>query len=146
MAGNYKSIPKLFAKKFAVTWNLFNDFNKYNIWYGIVFSFALIGFYLFFSRKSDHGIGSCLLVTVFLYFSFIAVIFVGEPRYRYPAEPFLIIFAGYGVVTAGRLLRSKVLFSALICLILAVNALLYACSDKVLGLVRLLSRQSGLSW
>jgi len=145
---NYRKIPKLFLKKLLAMWDPF-DTNygleverKYNIWYSIIFIFALFG--IVKTLKSKMSINSLSLVILFPYFSFSALIFAGEPRYRYPIEVYLIIFASVGVFAILNRYRRKMLPSLLICFIVGVNLLCYVYSDSLLKSVRISLDSLGL--
>lgn len=137
---NYKKVPKLFFKKLLVFWDMYGvDYDSagnivgrpYNIWYSIVFIFALFG--IGASIKSKPNIYALLLITLFFYFSVLAAISGGDPRYRYPIEPYLIIFAGSGIFAIYNAFRNKLLSFAVISTIIGINLLFYAYSDLVLN-------------
>lgn len=139
---NYKKIPKIFFRKVITLWDLYiTDYDstgqvkrKYNLWYSIVFIFALFG--IVRSIKFKLNINSSLLISLFLYFTIIAIITVGGQRFRYPAEPYLIIFASVGAFTIFERFKKKFLSYLIIAIVIGINLLFYIYSDSVLNFAR----------
>lgn len=87
-------IPWLFMKKILVFW-YFRGNGKLCVFYLVLLPISLLG--IFFSFKK-YSLGShSLLLIIFIYFSFVAMICYGDPRFRYPIEPYMIIFASIGL-------------------------------------------------
>lgn len=139
---NYRSLPKLFFRKLLVFWDLYvTDYaldssikRKYNIWYSLVFVFCLV--WLMKQKKLKAGMNSILFLTLFLYFSLMAVIFSGEPRFRLPLEPFLMIFSAAGVNAIYENFKNKIYSYACLGLIVGLNIIFYLNSDLILQLAR----------
>lgn len=138
---NYKKIPELSFKKLLVMWDIFGtDYSragaprKYNICYAIVLMFSLVG--IARAVMANFNIGSLLLISLFYYFSLFAIIFAGDPRIRYPVEPYLIIFSSAGIFTIYEAFKKKFLAYIAIGSIIGLNFILYLYSDSVLGWIR----------
>lgn len=130
---NPRRVPYLFFKKFIVNWNFFGEDGKYNFCYGLALFFGITGI-LIALRCMDSKM--FLLLNLLFWPTLLALIFFGEPRYRYPAEPYLIIFAGYALHRLySKAKENKVYFTVLIFL-LTMNGFLYLFSDSVLGFLR----------
>lgn len=86
-------IPYLSIKKILVQWVIFDENKKYNLAYGIILSFAILGA-LYALRQNNNG--AHLLLLVFIYMTLVAVLVGGDPRFRYPFEPYLIILGSAG--------------------------------------------------
>jgi len=146
---NYKKLPKLFFKKMLVLWDVYiADFGLgggrriYNIWYAIVFSFGLLG--IAQSIKSKLNINSLLLILLFLYISSLTMMVGGDPRYRYPFEANLVIFAGAGIFMIYNRFKNKFLSYVTIGAVIGINLLIYTYSDLALQGVRYLLRSQGI--
>lgn len=124
-----KRIPYLMFKKFIVNWNLFGEDGLYNFCYGLAFFFGSIGI-IFSLRKMNAK--SLLLLSMLFWVTLIALIFFGEPRYRYPAEPYLIIFAAYGVHSLFARRKNRILPSMIFASIILLNVLAYIYSRPIL--------------
>ena len=94
LANNPKRIPKLFIKKILVHWAPFSmGFKVFNPFYAFILMFGAIG--LLFFRK--HIILENILLILLLSTTLTAMLIYGEPRYRYPYEPYLIIFTALAI-------------------------------------------------
>lgn len=90
LKNNPKRIPNLFIRKVLVHWAPFeNGFKLFNAFYAFVLLFGSIGI-LFFRKKV---VSENILLLILLSTTLAAIITYGEPRYRYPYEPYLIIFS-----------------------------------------------------
>ncbi|MFC1621060.1 ArnT family glycosyltransferase [Candidatus Omnitrophota bacterium] len=99
-----KRIPKLFIKKILVHWAPFEKrFELFNLYYAIILIFGIPGMLLF--RK---GAMKGILLISFLTTTLTAVIIWGDPRYRYPYELFLIIFAAFAMKEIFTITQRKV--------------------------------------
>lgn len=87
-------IPGLFMKKIAVHWAPFEKgLEIFNPFYAFILFFASVGI-LFFGRRSNiKGV----LLAVFLTTTLTTVVTLGDPRFRYPYESFLIVFAAAAI-------------------------------------------------
>jgi len=148
MFKNYKRIMFLLPKKLLCLWDLFqthydNGMKRlYNIWYSIIFMFSLFG--IIKTIRSGLNINTLLLLLLFAYISFIVLIFGGDPRFRYPMEPYLIIFASFGIFAIWNKFRNKFLSLSMICFIFGINLLFYLKSELVLNWVRVPLRHFGM--
>jgi 4-amino-4-deoxy-L-arabinose transferase-like glycosyltransferase len=127
---NPKRIPYLMFKKIIVNWNVFGEDGLYNFYYGLALFFGIIGI-AFSLREIDTN--SLLLLSMLFWVSLIALIFFGEPRYRYPAEPYLIIFAVYGIYCLFSRTKNRILSSIISACIILLNLLGYIFSKPILG-------------
>ena len=94
LRNNPRRIPRLFIKKILVQWAPFeNGFKIFNPYYAFMLFFGSIGI-LFFRKKV---ILEKILLIIFLSTTLAAIITFGHPRYRYPYEPYLIIFAALAI-------------------------------------------------
>lgn len=137
---NYRRMPKLMFKKLLCVWDLFQTYYDnglkriYNIWYAVIFMFGLVGIIKTIQRKLTMN--NLLLLLLFLYVSFMTVLFSGDSRLRYYIEPFLIIFACEGVFAIYNYFKNKVFSYSIIGVVIGINLLLYAYSDSILEWVR----------
>ncbi len=89
LKNNLARIPGLFIRKILVHWAPFeNGFKIFNPYYAFILFFGSIGI-LFFRKKV---ILENVLLVIFLSTTLTAMLTFGECRYRYPYEPYLIIF------------------------------------------------------
>jgi len=94
LINNPKRIPKLFVKKILVHWAPFEEgFRVFNPFYAFIFMLGSVGI-LFFRRRV---ILENILLIVLLSTTLTAMLVYGEPRYRYPYEPYLIIFVALAI-------------------------------------------------
>jgi len=89
-------IPWLLIKKILVFWYFRGD-GKLNMFYLVLLPFSLLG--IFFSFKKYSLESTSLLLIIFFDFLFRSMVFFGDPRFRYPIEPYMIIFSGVGFST-----------------------------------------------
>jgi len=91
---NPKRLPKLFIRKLLVHWAPFeNGFRVFNLFYALLLLLASAGI-LFFRKKT---VLENLLFLLLFSTTVTALLTFGEPRYRYPYEPYLIIFAALAI-------------------------------------------------
>lgn len=138
---NYPRLPKIFLKKLLVQWDPFlTDYfsprreRKYNPWYAIVLIFSLFG--MVKAIKSKLNPRTALLFLLFLYTSVIAMVFAGDPRFRYPVEPYLVIFASAGIFTIYDYFRNKLYFYLVTGSVIGINLFFNAYPDWLLGFAR----------
>ena len=94
LRNNPRRIPRLFIRKILVHWAPFeNGFKVFNPYYAFVLFFGSIGI-LFFRKKV---VLEKILLIIFLSTTLAAIITFGHPRYRYPYEAYLIIFAALAI-------------------------------------------------
>jgi 4-amino-4-deoxy-L-arabinose transferase-like glycosyltransferase len=67
--------------------------SKYNIFWGVILSFSILGF---FSRTADPSARELLFVAL-LSVSLLALVLAGIPRYRITLEPVFLLFASSGI-------------------------------------------------
>ena len=104
---NPRRIPKLFIRKILVHWAPFADgFKLFNPFYTIILLFGSIGI-LFFRKKN---ILENIILLILWSTTLSAVITYGEPRYRYPYEPYLIIFFALALNEVVRRLKRKFVY------------------------------------
>lgn len=96
LLANPQRIPRLLIKKILVFWHFRGD-GKLNIFYLLLLPTTLLGIFLTLKKYSFGSLS--LLLIIFIYFSFISMIFFGDPRFRYPIEPYMIIFSAIGLST-----------------------------------------------
>jgi 4-amino-4-deoxy-L-arabinose transferase-like glycosyltransferase len=90
--------------------------SKYNIFWGIIFSFCLLRIVI---NLSEVDINQKLLYFLFISFLIGTIVFYGSPRFRLPIEPLLICYAASGIVFLYN--KNKLLFS----IIISTNALMF---------------------
>ena len=67
---------------------------RYNYWYGILLTLSLLG--IGYRRRKWRE--DLLFYLFVFYFTAMAVLFYGQPRFRLPIEPLLIVFASLGIL------------------------------------------------
>jgi len=139
---NKSRIPKLFLRKIIAFWNPYGV--RYNIQFGICAPFLIIG--LLAAMKSGSRNNTYLVLVLLLaYFTFITMIFLGDIRFRYPVEPYLLIFAGRGMDGMLNKLKSNKVFPVAFTLaVLVINIVLYVHSDVLLLSLRQLFKKLSL--
>lgn len=91
---NPKRIPKLIVKKILVHWAPFEGgFSIFNPYYAVILLFGAIGILFFRKRSLEEN----ALLIILLSSTVVAIVTVGDPRYRYPYESLLIIFAALAI-------------------------------------------------
>lgn len=91
---NPQRMPKLLIKKILVHWAPFEKkFEIFNPYYAILLLLSSIR--IFFLKRLN--IFENVLMIIFLATTITAVLTWGEPRYRYPYEYFLIVFAAFSL-------------------------------------------------
>ena len=137
---NYQKMPKLMVRKLVCLWDIFQTYYDngmkriYNIWYTIIFMFSLFG--IIKTIRAGWRTDILLLLSMFLYISFMALIFGGDSRFRYYAEPYLIIFASVGIFSILGRSKNKYMSFSIISFIVGINVVFYIYSDSVLNFVR----------
>lgn len=84
-----------FVYPFDGRWYSVSFGSKYNIFWGLIFCFSLIGIV---NNIKDHDINKRLIFFLLISFLIGVVVFYGIPRFRLPAEPLLICFAASAIV------------------------------------------------
>jgi 4-amino-4-deoxy-L-arabinose transferase-like glycosyltransferase len=90
--------------KFLRFWRLWPYTDHYQQWYVIAASLLSYGVILFlsvgfiFRHAREHFRKLTPVFVLFTYLTLVHMITIGSIRYRFPLEPFLIIFAGYFIV------------------------------------------------
>jgi 4-amino-4-deoxy-L-arabinose transferase-like glycosyltransferase len=103
---NCKRIPKLFVKKILVHYAPFEErFKIFNPYYAAILLLGSIGI-VFFRR---HNTMEYMILLLFFSTTLTAVIVLGDPRYRYPYEFGLIIFAAPVINEFFTIIQRKVL-------------------------------------
>ncbi|MBI4436020.1 MAG: glycosyltransferase family 39 protein [Candidatus Omnitrophica bacterium] len=67
---------------------------RYNYWYGILLTLSLFGM----GRRRRKWREDLLFYLLIFYFTAMAIVFYGQPRFRLPIEPLLIVFASLGIL------------------------------------------------
>ena len=107
LKSNPGRIPKLLMRKVLVHWAPFEEgFKMFNPYYVVIFLFGSIGILFFRKRTVEEN----ALLIVFLATTATAIIIFGDPRYRYPYESFLIIFAALAIKEIFDFTKRKVLY------------------------------------
>jgi hypothetical protein len=93
-----KTHPKrsfmLVFRKLGVHWLPFeNGWRVFNPYYAFVLILAFIGFVFYRARVAAEW----MIIILFFQTTLTAILTGGEPRYRYPYELFLIIFAAHAI-------------------------------------------------
>jgi len=99
---NPKKVAKLTALKLLHFiypldgyWYSISFGSKYNIYWGIIFCFSLVGIV---NNIKDHDINKKLIYLLFISFLISVIVFYGIPRSRLPIEPLLVCFAASGII------------------------------------------------
>jgi 4-amino-4-deoxy-L-arabinose transferase-like glycosyltransferase len=97
-----KKVVKLTALKllhfiypFDGYWYSLSFGSKYNIFWGMVFCFSLVGIVHHIKDKDIH---KKLIYFLLVSFFICTIVFYGSPRFRLPLEPLLICFAASGMI------------------------------------------------
>jgi len=107
----------LFIYPFDGYWYSLSFGSKYNMFWGIVLCFSLLG--IGFSL-CDNDINKKVIYLLFLSYLIGVMVFYGSPRFRVPIEPLLICFAANGIVRFSK--KNLFAFS----MIVFVNIMLFA--------------------
>ncbi len=86
--------PLYFFYPFDGYWYPFSFGSKYNIFFGTIFVFAIIGM---LTRISEDNMNLNLVYFLLIAFIIGIIVFQGLPRYRLPIDPFLICLASWGI-------------------------------------------------
>jgi hypothetical protein len=95
---------ELAGLKFMRLWRLWPHTSSYQQWYIVASSILSYGFVLFCSigyaiRNSKPYLKTLLpIFSMFAYLTIVHMITIGSIRYRFPLEPFLVIFTGYFMI------------------------------------------------
>jgi len=95
---------ELAGLKFVRFWRLWPHTSSYQQWYIVAASILSYGLVLFCSigficKNARYYIKTLLpIFSIFLYLTIVHMITIGSIRYRFPLEPFLVIFSGYFMV------------------------------------------------
>lgn len=128
VGSNLKQMPKLVFMKILVLWNPFNP--GYSMFYGIMLFLFILGFFM---RKGVFQAQDWrFLLLPVLYFTFIAAVFHGKPRFRLPLEPFLIIAASAVLIYLKDRLKRHA-FGISLAVLLVVNVILKIYSSPISG-------------
>ena len=84
-------LPKLFIRKLLMFWNVYGE--EYNPWYGFILPLAMYGTVVATRRRIREAAPVLLLIVSFC---IAVVINSGTIRYRYPIEPFLVLWPRWG--------------------------------------------------
>lgn len=101
---NPSQFLKISGVKFKRFWRLWPYAEEYTQWYIIAMSLLSYGLVLLFSlffvfRNSKKYLRKLYpIAALFGYLTLVHMITIGSIRYRFPLEPFLIIFAGFCVI------------------------------------------------
>jgi 4-amino-4-deoxy-L-arabinose transferase-like glycosyltransferase len=106
----------LFVYPFDGYWYSIRLGSKYNIFWGIIFCFCLLGIVINFS---EIDINQKLLYFSFISFLIGIMLFYGSPRFRLPIEPLLICYAASGIIFLYE--KNRWFFS----IIMSINALIF---------------------
>ncbi|CAB1064638.1 hypothetical protein D1BOALGB6SA_9434 [Olavius sp. associated proteobacterium Delta 1] len=83
-----------FVYPFDGHWYAVSFGSKYNIFWGVILGFSILGVAL---RFADRNQNRELVYLLFFAYIFGIMVFYGSPRFRLPLEPFLIAFAAAGI-------------------------------------------------
>jgi 4-amino-4-deoxy-L-arabinose transferase-like glycosyltransferase len=145
MGKHPKSVAKLMIVKLAFFWSpfdwcFFGPRGVYNYSYGFIIPFSLLGMFLSIKKWRE-----CVFIYMpVLYFAAMVLVFHSEPRYRMPAEPFLIIFSGYGIPFLFHRYLKKGIPIFIMTSLFAVNLLGYLYSDHIRLWAKGMFQQLGL--
>ncbi len=109
-------------------WYPVSLFSKYNILWGLVFTFSISGFILLFHKKREIAY---LLTAPFFTIVLSSSTFYGKPMYRTPAEPFFIILCSYNIIELSKKKPFLKTFFKNIFPVMTVNLTLFLFADKI---------------
>jgi len=112
----------------------------FNFCTAFILPFSIMAIFLL--RRSRY-ILSVLLLPL-LYFFFFSLVFMGHPRFRMPAEPFLIILAAYAIAYLFQKSEKKIIPSAVIFSWLGINLALFMGSGYVKYFFKKIMQAGGL--
>ncbi len=144
---NPLKVAKLEALKFFFLWSPFdwevlgiNTKGVYNFMYSFIFPFFLIAFI-----RLKRGFEKFLPIYLpIIYLQVVTLLFYGSARFRIPMEPFLIIFASFGIYQGYQNFRNKYVFKVLLSIWLLGNVWFYFYSDQTKVFARSLFELVGL--
>lgn len=120
-------LPLLFFKKLLISWGPFTGREHYNFGYGYILPLMVIGMGVAWAQRALFPMAWLLFLPV-LHVSVVSMVFCGDSRFRYPVEPYLILFASSGLSylweTAARR-RKATLFLGMWCCLTTVSGLLW---------------------
>ena len=79
---------------------------KAALWHNLILIFGLIGIVMFYLNKNRNKMGT-IIFSMIIYFIVAYLPFYAFSRYFYPAIPFLIIFAAYGIMNTKEIFLGK---------------------------------------
>lgn len=129
-----RQIPRLELLKMLYFWSPFDweilssppGKGVYNFFYAFFLPFSIAGIVILGKRIKEHS--ELFIPVIFILLT--TLIFYGSPRFRMPAEPFLIIFAASGIYHFYRKLCYKNAF-LLFLILFALNFVFYIYSDQL---------------
>jgi hypothetical protein len=125
-------------RKVLVQWSPYSELEggaiSYNFGYAVLVPFAANG--VVFGVGGSGRMIVMLSVLVFAATTAVAVVTMGDPRFRYPTEPLLVLLAASGLVGMVRKLRPRYISAGIAGVVLAVNAFLALRPDIVRQLAR----------
>jgi len=101
---NPKRFVELAGLKFIRLWRLWPYAPSYQQWYIVAVSILSYGFVLFgsigfiYKNAKNYVVSLLPIFILFIYLTSIHMITIGSIRYRFPLEPFLVIFSGYFLI------------------------------------------------
>lgn len=128
---NPQRLPKLFFRKLMVHWSFFENEGGYNIFYGTLLPFILMG--LWFSFLYNRSQGFLVVLLLFFYSNLLVMITAGDPRYRYHLEPYLVILASSGLFYLGRILKNRFLLVFLALALFLLNLVIWYFWPNIYG-------------
>ncbi|MFC1631929.1 ArnT family glycosyltransferase [Candidatus Omnitrophota bacterium] len=137
---------KLTLLKAATFWSLLdwgamgNGGYVFNFCTAFILPFSLAAVILL--RKDKFALS--VLLTPLSYFFLLSLVFMGLPRFRFPAEPFLIILAAYSIVRLFRRFSRKTIPAAVVFTWLGLNLWMFINSEAAKGLLKKIAKLSGL--
>jgi hypothetical protein len=112
----------------------------FNFCTAFILPFSIISIFLL--RRSKYIL--LILLLPMFYFFFFSLVFMGHPRFRMPAEPFLIILAAYGIVHLFEKFKKKFILSAIIFSWLGINIFLFINSEHIKYFFKKIMQAGGL--
>ncbi|MCK4463363.1 MAG: glycosyltransferase family 39 protein [Candidatus Omnitrophica bacterium] len=128
---NMRILPKLMFKKIVVAFQPFYTGYEYNLFYAIFFPFFILS--LFAMTKNNPFY--LIMISAFIYFLFISLIFFGDPRFRYPFEPLFLIGASFSI---NQMLKSihKKAFIVMVSTYIMINIIIYFYWENIWHLIK----------
>ena len=121
-------------------WELIHNRVIYNYLYVFYFPFFIVGSFMLLRRFNEFSPLYLPILSIII----TCVVFYGSPRFRLPAEPYMILFSCLAIIRIYKRVFRKELFVAFLAIFLLGNFLLYLNSFTVKQICRIFLENIGL--